>query len=218
MAKSTSRVILLSLYALLWVSSGKASLITNGGFETGNFSGWTTTPAALGSNFGVGTSYPHSGNYSAYFAGSVVGSYDAISQSIATELGESFQLNFWLSIDPNGLSPFILAEHSIPDGSPSSPAIDNFQVLWNGVVVDAISSSTFTSYTEYTVTIPAATSAGTGTLAFDAYNSGVGTYLDDVSLTPINAATPEPRTTWLVSLALLSLGLLNVIGKFRRAF
>jgi hypothetical protein len=31
-----------------------ANLIVNGDFETGTFAGWTTTPAATGSDFGVG--------------------------------------------------------------------------------------------------------------------------------------------------------------------
>ena len=42
---------------VLLIATGRptsANLIVNGDFETGTFAGWTTTPAATGSDFGVG--------------------------------------------------------------------------------------------------------------------------------------------------------------------
>lgn len=44
-----------------------AELVTNGGFETGDFTRWTQTPAPSGSDFNVSTTNPHTGNDVASF-------------------------------------------------------------------------------------------------------------------------------------------------------
>lgn len=38
-----------------------ANLVANPGFETGDFTDWSTFAASTGSNFGVDSSNPHSG-------------------------------------------------------------------------------------------------------------------------------------------------------------
>ena len=64
-----------------------ANLIVNGGFETGNFSGWTQTGNTL--NDGVTGTFqgvaPASGSYQAYFG--AVNSQGGIEQTIATTVG-----------------------------------------------------------------------------------------------------------------------------------
>ena len=45
-----------------------ANLIVNGDFQNGNLSGWTTTPAATGSNFGVAGIPPAHDTLGVYFA------------------------------------------------------------------------------------------------------------------------------------------------------
>src|SRR3954471_18668173 len=77
-----------------------ANLVTNPGFETGSFSGWTTIPAATGSSFGVGNTGPGtggSGSFIAFFQAS--GSLnDAISQSFVTTPGSAYILSFFLNV------------------------------------------------------------------------------------------------------------------------
>src|SRR5436309_2150043 len=82
---------------MLIVTAGLASanLITNPGFETGNFSGWTTTPASSGSDFFVDLN-PHSGTYAAWF-GATGSDFDTISQTFATTAGVFYDLTFWLA-------------------------------------------------------------------------------------------------------------------------
>ena len=70
--------IALAVVAMLVVGAGSANatpslcngvagnLIQNCGFETGTFSGWNTSPAASGSDFGVGGG-GYTGSFDAYF-------------------------------------------------------------------------------------------------------------------------------------------------------
>jgi hypothetical protein len=75
---------LVSLLGLGITQSARADLITNGGFETGDFTGWTTSGTPT-----VQSTFPHSGSFDALF--SVPGS---ISQSLATTAGQSYTIDF----------------------------------------------------------------------------------------------------------------------------
>ena len=75
-----------------------SNLVTNGSFETGNFSGWT-----LGGNFGVISAGPQTsvdGNAeSGQFAANIgaIGSDATLSQAIQTTAGQHYTLTFWLA-------------------------------------------------------------------------------------------------------------------------
>src|SRR5262245_17746447 len=70
-----------------------ANLIVNGDFETGDFTGWTTTPAATGSDFGVGLVPPAHDTLGAFFSADS-SDFDSISQSFVTTPGASYHLTF----------------------------------------------------------------------------------------------------------------------------
>ena len=79
-------------------AQSQAAFVTNGGFEMGNFTGWTQfgntgfTGVQSGAFGGVP---PHSGNFQAFFG--PVGSTGGISQSITgLTVGDSYNLSFWL--------------------------------------------------------------------------------------------------------------------------
>ena len=79
-------------------------LIANGGFETGNFSGWTTLPASSGSDFGVNSNYPNSGTKDAFFG--ATGQYnDSIMQTLPTVEGQSYKIDFYLCTPIMMLTP-----------------------------------------------------------------------------------------------------------------
>ncbi len=70
------------------------NLITNGDFETGDFTGWGTEAASMGSEFGV-VMQPHTGVYSARFSGATT-EYDSFFQSVTTIPGEQYLLEYWI--------------------------------------------------------------------------------------------------------------------------
>lgn len=70
MAHLVRRLVVAAVVLGLVAGQARAgNLIVNGGFETGNFSGWTTTPTSSGSNFFVDSRAPHTGSYDAFFGG-----------------------------------------------------------------------------------------------------------------------------------------------------
>ena len=148
------------------------NLLANAGFETGNFEGWSLSGSTAFE--GVSTSFataPNSGSYSAFFG--AVGSYNIISQTIATTVGDTYNISFAL-------------ENS---GGPYSEAF----VDWGGAQVwDVQPSGTFgwnvLGWNEV------ATSAST-TLSFGFEQDPSYFNLDDTSvvdLTPHPIVTPDP--------------------------
>lgn len=159
------------------------NLVANCGFETGSFSGWTTTPAASGSDFGVNAEWAHSGTYGAGF-GATGTLDDSISQTLTTAPG-TVNLSFWLANFSNCVG------------------CADFSAHWDGVdIFDAL--STAFSYTPFSFIVP---STGSDTLQF--FGRQVPSFygLDDVVVTQAAAsAVPEPSTFTLLGTGLMSLG------------
>ena len=91
---------------LLFASAGNAkadNLVVNGGFETGDYTGWTLSGDT---EFVTTTFWPvHSGNYAAQFAG--YGDDAIVSQDITTTVGATYLVSYWLDGDgdtPNDFS------------------------------------------------------------------------------------------------------------------
>jgi hypothetical protein len=171
---------------LLLAGSGqvKAELVTNGGFETGNFNGWTqsgNTSFTFVTTFNV-----HSGNYAAALG--PVASPGYLRQILNTTPGTSYTISFALNSD--GLTPNFFS------------AAFGSQTLLTQNDIPATNG-----YHIYTFNATA-TSALT-TLAFGFRNDPGYLRLDDVHVNPrapVNQ-TPEPG-----SLALLGMGAIGLAG------
>jgi hypothetical protein len=164
-----------------------ANLVTNGGFETGTFSGWSTSIDATFS--GIDGVSAHSGSFGAFFGD--FGTPGSISQSFATLAGSNYNIHLWLRSD--GLTPNSIA------------------VLWAGTTVYSVANLAASAYTEIVID-PLATTTLT-TLELRLRNDNGFLELDDISVRAVGAvsAVPEPA-----SLALLGAGLLGMVAARRR--
>jgi PEP-CTERM motif len=176
-----------------------ADLIQNGGFETGDFTDWTLTPAPsfLVEPSGHGGIPSHSGSYHLNI-GSTTADPGIISQTVSDMPGSNYTLSMWL----------------LGDGGPNF-----FSVKWNGTAIyDMAIPDTLHVPIPYYIQLSfvvQGTGSDTVTLSGgDDGNSPGAIALDDVSLVPGGAlAAPEPSSLTLV----LGVGILGLAAyRWRR--
>jgi hypothetical protein len=155
------------------------SFIQNGGFENGDFGGWTFAGSGPYINFvdnGSVATYilPHSGTYVAILGQSPGMAY--LSQSLSTVPGQSYLLSFWLD-------------------APSAGSVQQFMVNWNtnATSTNTIYNQTFPNGTSWTNPQFIVTATGSSTvLQFAARNDRYYFGLDDINVWPI--PTPSFRS------------------------
>jgi hypothetical protein len=185
--------------------STSGNVVTNCGFESGSFSGWSVTGNLYGGidgyYVGVDSANPNSGNYEAYFgapsqygqstSGNKYGPVTTLSQTVAALPGQYYEVSFYL--DNNGCS--------VTDGCPNE--YNYFDAYFDGVklVQDYNIPYSGGDYDEYVFVVP--TTGGshpynTDLLKFDFTNDDDLFYFDDVTVTSLGP-TPEPASFLLVA-------------------
>jgi len=176
---------------LLYATPAKADtqLVTNGGFETGDFTGWTLSgnTANPGIFYGVDGFDANSGAFGAYLG--AVSTPITLSQTLSTTTGDNLVVSFAVAQNLD------LAD---PTGSTNT-----FLVSLGGTTLLSLSNPTsFGSYSVYTFDLTAASSSLV--LNITSQNNTDFWSLDDVSVT-----APEPATLMLIGPGLAGLALLR---------
>lgn len=129
-------IVLLGVMGL--IATARGEIITNGGFETGNFTGWRTFAALGGSGGGPGTRTsgyfgqpPQAGNYLVEIydnSSNMNGNGGGLEQDIHVLLGRDFTLSYYLSsagsdtkvtvsVLDSGGTPLVDQQHDATSGS-----------------------------------------------------------------------------------------------------
>jgi len=169
--------------AMFWlVQTGNAqNLVTNGGFETGDFTGWALINNYYSNQSQIissGSGPLHSGSFAAEFeealfmgGGQTRVEETSLSQILTTQAGSSYSLSFWLYLANGG----------------------GCNVIWNGTDVTdpTIYNHQAGGWTNIEIVISA---TGTNTVlefAFYPYGANVGSavvaFIDDISVTQLPA-------------------------------
>jgi hypothetical protein len=142
------------------------SIVKNGGFETGDFTGWTLNANSLYNLVTTSSGWVHSGSYGAALGQS--GSLGYLSQTLTTSPGQSYLLSLWVANPqtPYGATP------------------NQFLVQWNGTTIFNRTNLPFSAWTNLQFMVTATSVSTVLRLGFEDTPYYLG--LDDVSATPIS--------------------------------
>lgn len=140
--------------------------IVNGGFETGDLTGWSASSSAVSAAFfGLGGAF---GNFVADLGASATA--QSLSQNVATTPGQQYTLSFVVDGDPDSFS-------------------NSLDVMWNGVDILSLTNVPL-GFNQYTFTVTGGPGATTP-LVFNYTDDADGILLDQVSVNALTGPATE---------------------------
>jgi VCBS repeat-containing protein len=143
------------------------TVVVNGGFESGDLTGWSATTHVQVQFFGLGGQY---GNYSALLSANT--SSDSLAQNIATTPGQHYTLGFDVTGDADSSS-------------------NSLAVSWDGTTILAVNDGQSGAFTHYSFDVVGDATLSSTQLQFTYTDDGTGLRVDNVSLNPTTAVGTE---------------------------
>ena len=188
--RTKTLLVVVALALLAFTFSAPATfaqnLLTNGSFESGSFSGWTTGGNFEDTEVVTGPFYQYTGAEDGMYYAVLgpVGSDGTLSQSFSDHAGSQYTFSFWLA--------------AVGD-SPS-----DFSASWDGTqIYSATNPNTGGQWQQFSFT---ETGTGHDTISFAFRDDPGYIALDNVSVTQQSGTVPEPSSILLLASGVLGLG------------
>jgi len=175
-----------AIFASCAVCTAQASgveLITNGGFETADTSGWTCSISS-DANCDASTGFSNTGVYSAFFFDN--GGTGTLSQTIATLAGRTYDVSF--AAGTNVVSSNVTYEYRVDGGARTQLSFAQ-ELDFDDFATSFVASGTSADITFFATTV----------------NNEGALFVDDVSVMARAAVIPLPAAGWLMLAGLASL-------------
>lgn len=171
-----NRLLFVALAGL--ISSAAFGQVINGGFETGDFTGWTVLHQGGFSGVGGSPGTNNTGNFHLYMGATSATDQTDIYQDIATTIGQSYTVSYWAyDMDPLSSGGFLVTFGGAAIG-PGRPAA---------------------AYTQYTGNFTA--TAASTRLEVTGWEANQYINADDFSVSPV----PEPASMAILGMGALAL-------------